>query len=268
MQCVIHNAVIAVMPDLWYNQSMFILQKISCFIDKKQILKNVDLDIPAGQVHALMGANGSGKSTLVHTAAGDPFYDVSGVIFLNGENISELSVHERARKGLLVSFQQPPAIPGLSVFTFLTETYRALVDKNVNIISLKTKIESALDILQMKYSFMERNFNDGFSGGERKRFELLQLLLFKPSMIILDEIDSGLDIDALKLVSQIINQLKQENAQTTVLLITHYQRIFDYIKPDRVHVLHEGVIQTSGDYGLVAQIEKQGYRGYTQTHTP
>ncbi len=232
---------------------------------RKKILKGINLTVQPGQVHAVMGPNGSGKSTLAHTLIGYPKYQVKqGTIFFNGTNITELPLDQRARLGLLLSFQHPQEIPGIGVFAFLKEAYRALTGNDSNVSEFQKHVFAMMDILAMDHALLYRKLHDGFSGGEKKRFEMLQMLLFNPNMVIFDEIDSGLDIDALKTVAHAIVYARQKNPAMSVLLITHYQRILNYIEPDTVHVLIDGIIAKSGDKRLLESLERDGYEQFGQ----
>jgi Fe-S cluster assembly ATP-binding protein len=207
-----------------------------------------------------MGPNGSGKSTLAATIIGHPSYEVTqGSITFMGIEINQLAVDKRAQIGIFLACQQPPEIPGVNIFTFLKEAYCALGGRGIGVKEFQAILHQALDFLGIEHSFVQRNLNEGFSGGEKKRLELLQLLLFKPQMAILDEIDSGLDVDALNLISKVIAKLRTENPAMIVLLITHYQRIIDQVMPDAVHVMRNGALICSGDYRLAHNIEKHGY---------
>ncbi len=239
---------------------MFCIKHLSVSIDEKHILKNLSLDMAPGSIHAVMGPNGSGKSTLAQTIIGNPAYEVkSGSIIYEGQSVLKLSPHQRANLGIFLSFQQPPAIPGLRVFNLLKEMRQAVTKDTIDFVGFEKEIQEYLDLLSMNCSFLERSCNDGFSGGEKKRFELLQLLVAQPKIVILDEIDSGLDIDALKLVAHVIQKLQRNNPEIIVLIITHYKRILDYILPDRVHVLVDGTIRESSDASLVQLLEQKGY---------
>lgn len=232
--------------------------------DGKKIINNLSLNLADGSLHAIMGPNGSGKSTLAHAIAGNPLYTIeSGSITYNNKDISSLPPHERARLGIFLSFQQPPAIPGLTVFNLLKELYQARFGQ-ISLELLHMTMLSHCQLLKLDQSFLERSCNDGFSGGEKKRLELLQLLILKPSLIILDEIDSGLDIDGLKLVEKIVTRIRREDKKATILLITHYQKILEYLKPDQIHIVANGAIAASGDQELLHSIERDGYRGYLQ----
>jgi len=239
---------------------------LSVSIEEKNIVSNLSLSIAPGSVHAIMGPNGSGKSTLAHTIAGNPLYKVThGDILFREKTITQLAPHRRARLCIYLSFQQPPAIPGLKVVSLLKEAYRALhPNDDIETESFQKQVMQYLALLKMDQSFLYRNCNEGFSGGERKRFELLQLLVLKPKFIILDEIDSGLDVDALKLVARVVNMLRAQDDQRSFLIITHYQRIFAHIKPDAVHILSGGRIMDAGDASLLQQVDQKGYDAYTQ----
>ena len=240
---------------------------LSISIEEKKILKDLTLAIAPGSIHAIMGPNGSGKSTMAHTIAGNPIYKVTnGDIQFKEKTITQLAPHQRARLGIFVSFQQPPAIPGLKVLSLLKEAYRALHPKDdIDTEQFQKQVEQYLALLRMDRAFLYRNCNEGFSGGERKRFELLQLLVLKPKFIILDEIDSGLDVDALALVARVVNMLRAQDDQRSFLIITHYQRILDHVQPDYVHVLCDGSIVDSGDASLVHQVDQKGYDAYKQS---
>jgi len=228
----------------------------------KEILKGVDLTIRSGETHAIMGPNGSGKSTLAYTIAGHPKYTVTeGEISLDGENVLEMSVDERARAGLFLAMQYPVEIPGVSVSNFLRTAKTSITGEALAIRPWITEVREAMSNLKMDSDFTERNVNEGFSGGEKKRHEILQLELLKPQFAILDETDSGLDVDALRVVSEGVNRIKQTNG-FGVLLITHYTRILNYIKPDFVHVFVAGKIAEEGGPELAERLEAEGYDRY------
>ena len=228
----------------------------------KQILRGVDLTISSGETHAVMGPNGSGKSTLAYSVAGHPKYEVTdGEILLDGENVLEMSVDERARAGLFLAMQYPVEIPGVSVSNFL-RTAKTAIDGEAPALRTWIKdVKGAMDNLRMDSTFTERNVNEGFSGGEKKRHEILQLELLKPKIAILDETDSGLDVDALKIVSEGVNRAKS-NTDLGVLLITHYTRILRYIQPDFVHVFVAGKVAEQGGPELAERLEAEGYDRY------
>ena len=228
----------------------------------KEILKGVDIVIRSGESHAIMGPNGSGKSTLAYTIAGHPKYEVTeGEILLDGENVLEMSVDERARAGLFLAMQYPVEIPGVSVSNFLRTAKTAIAGEAPALRNWIKDVRGAMDALHMDSSFTERNVNEGFSGGEKKRHEILQLELLKPKFAVLDETDSGLDVDALKIVSEGVNRAKSEN-DFGLLLITHYTRILKYIKPDFVHVFVAGKIAEQGGAELADRLEGEGDERY------
>jgi len=228
----------------------------------KEILKGVDLTIRSGETHAIMGPNGSGKSTLAYTIAGHPKYEVTeGEILLDGENVLEMSVDERARAGLFLAMQYPVEIPGVSVSNFLRTAKTAIAGEAPAIRPWTTEVKDAMANLKMDPAFTARNVNEGFSGGEKKRHEILQMELLKPQFAVLDETDSGLDVDALRIVSEGVNRAKAANG-FGVLLITHYTRILNYIKPDFVHVFVAGKIAEEGGPELAERLEAEGYDRY------
>ncbi|MEN9740856.1 MAG: Vegetative protein [Actinomycetota bacterium] len=229
---------------------------------KKDILKGVTLTINSGETHAIMGPNGSGKSTLAYTIAGHPRYTVeAGQILLDGEDVLEMSVDERARAGLFLAMQYPVEIPGVSVSNFLRTAKTAVDGEAPSLRTWVKDVKQAMADLKMDSSFAERNVNEGFSGGEKKRHEIVQLELLKPKFAVLDETDSGLDVDALKIVSEGVNRVK-ENTGLGVLLITHYTRILRYIRPDFVHVFVDGRIAEEGGPELAERLEEEGYDRY------
>ncbi len=242
---------------------MISIQNISLILDGKPILNDVSIDLLDGHVYALMGPNGSGKSSLAQLLAGNPEYKSSlGAFMVAGENFLDLTPDERARRGLFVVFQQSPAIPGLSVFNFLKEAAYIRYKSHQDVIAFEQQVIEYMDFLGLSRSFLYRSLHDGFSGGEKKRFELLQMLVLQPTWIILDEIDSGLDVDALKLVAQTIENLKGKNPALIVLCITHYQRMASYLQPSQVYILVKGSIVAKGDFALINQIEADGYQPY------
>ncbi|WP_110589206.1 Fe-S cluster assembly ATPase SufC [Microbacterium suaedae] len=232
------------------------------------ILNGVNLTIRSGETHAIMGPNGSGKSTLASTIAGHPKYTVtSGTITLDGEDVLEMAVDERARAGLFLAMQYPVEIPGVTVTNFLRTAKTALDGEAPSIRHWTKDVTAGMKNLRMDPKFAQRNVNEGFSGGEKKRHEILQLELLKPQIAILDETDSGLDVDALKVVSEGVNRAK-ENTGLGALLITHYTRILRYIKPDFVHVMVAGQIVEEGGSELADRLENEGYAGYLPEDTP
>lgn len=230
----------------------------------KQILRGVDLTINSGETHAIMGPNGSGKSTLAYTIAGHPKYTVDeGSITLDGEDVLEMSVDERAKAGLFLAMQYPVEIPGVTVTNFL-RTAKTSIDGEAPALRAWVKdVREAMSNLRMDPAFSERNVNEGFSGGEKKRHEILQLELLKPKIAVLDETDSGLDVDALKVVSEGVNRAKEQSGMG-VLLITHYTRILRYIKPDFVHVFVNGKVAEQGGPELADRLENEGYDSYLE----
>jgi Fe-S cluster assembly ATP-binding protein len=228
----------------------------------KQILRGVDLSISSGETHAVMGPNGSGKSTLAYSVAGHPKYEITdGEILLDGENVLEMSVDERARAGLFLAMQYPVEVPGVSVSNFLRTAKTAISGEAPALREWVGDLKTAMKNLRMDSDFTERNVNEGFSGGEKKRHEILQLELLKPKIAILDETDSGLDVDALKIVSEGVNRAKA-NTDLGVLLITHYTRILRYIQPDFVHVFVAGKVAEQGGPELAERLEAEGYDRY------
>jgi Fe-S cluster assembly ATP-binding protein len=229
---------------------------------KKPILKGVDLEIKQGEIHAIMGPNGSGKSTLAYTIAGHPRYTVDGgSITLDGENVLSMSVDERARAGLFLAMQYPVEIPGVTVANFLRTAKTAIDGEAPSIRSWGPTLKQAMTDLKMDPAFAARNVNEGFSGGEKKRHEIVQLELLKPKFAVLDETDSGLDVDALKIVSEGVNRA-HTNTGLGILLITHYTRILRYIKPDFVHVFVDGKVAEEGGPELADRLENEGYDRY------
>ena len=227
----------------------------------KQILRGVNLTIKSGETHAIMGPNGSGKSTLAYTIAGHPRYTVdSGSITLDGADVLEMSIDERARAGLFLAMQYPVEIPGVTVSNFLRTAKTALDGEAPALRSWIKDLRGSMEAMRMDTSFAERNVNEGFSGGEKKRNEVLQLAMLQPKLAILDETDSGLDIDALKVVADGVNALRAPDR--SFLIITHYQRLLDYIKPDVVHVLAKGKIRKTGGPELALELEKNGYADF------
>jgi Fe-S cluster assembly ATP-binding protein len=237
---------------------LFVIEDLQVRIEGKEILKGVSLSINRGEVHALMGPNGSGKSTLANTLMGHPRYEVTGGrVLFKGEDILGLKPDRRARKGLFLAFQYPTAIPGVTMVNFLRASLKAVRGSDVPVREFRTILKETMDLLKVDESFARRYVNDGFSGGEKKRAEVLQLGVLRPEMTILDETDSGLDIDALRTVAEGVSALMSPNIG--VLIITHYQRILNYIKPDFVHVMFDGRIVKSGGRELAEELEAKGY---------
>ena len=227
----------------------------------KEILRGIDLDLREGEVHALMGPNGSGKSTLANVLLGHPAYEVTGgSVRLDGQDVLAMKTNERAALGLFLAFQYPVEVPGVTVGKFLkraVELRRASSGTPLNVSAFIKELRSSLQVLEMSQDFINRSLNQGFSGGEKKRMEVVQMLALKPSFAILDETDSGLDIDALKIVARGVNHLRSPGFGA--LVITHYQRILDHLKPDVVHVMYRGRIVATGGNELVAELESRGY---------
>jgi Fe-S cluster assembly ATP-binding protein len=241
---------------------MLKIKNIHAKIEDKGILKGIDLEIKAGEIHAIMGPNGSGKSTLASVITGKEEYEVTeGEILFENEDLEEVSPEERAHKGIFMSFQYPIEIPGITTTNFIktaiNETRKARGENDMPAKDMLKMLREKCDLLDIDQKFLSRSINDGFSGGEKKRNEIFQMAMLEPKLAILDETDSGLDIDALKIVANGVNKLKsQDNA---VLVITHYQRLLDYIVPDYVHVLFDGKIVKSGTKDLAHELEKKGY---------
>ena len=241
---------------------MLTIDNLHVSVEGKAILNGINLDVRAGEVHAIMGPNGSGKSTLSAAIAGNESYDVvKGDILFKGENIIELAPEERAHKGIFLSFQYPIEIPGITVTNFIktsiNSNLKARGESDMPANKMLKKIREKAALLEIDSKFLSRSLNEGFSGGEKKRNEIFQMAMLEPSLSILDETDSGLDIDALKIVANGVNKLK--NKSNAIIVITHYQRLLDYIIPDYVHVLHEGKIVKSGGKELAHELEEKGY---------
>ena len=231
-------------------------------VEGKSILNGINLDVKSGEVHAIMGPNGSGKSTLSSAIAGNESYEViKGNILFRGENIVDMAPEERAHKGIFMSFQYPVEIPGITVTNFIktsiNSNLRARGEEEMPANLMLKKIREKAELLEIDSKFLSRSLNEGFSGGEKKRNEIFQMAMLEPSLSILDETDSGLDIDALKIVANGVNKLR--NKDNAVVVITHYQRLLEYIIPDFVHVLHEGKIVKSGTKDLAHELEEKGY---------
>lgn len=239
------------------------IKNLKVEIDNKTILNNFNLNINDGEIHVIMGPNGVGKSTLSKVILNEPNYKVTkGDIIFNEESILKLSTDERARKGIFLAMQNPMEIEGLSNQDFLRTALSSKYNKKIGLYDFILKCEKAVDELKMNKNLIQRSLNVGFSGGEKKKNEVLQIKLLEPSFIILDELDSGLDIDSLKISASNINDYKKNNPNTSILIITHYNSILKYIKPDYVHILYNGKIIKSSDYTLALDIEKNGYDKY------
>ena len=238
--------------------SILNIKKLHVNVDGKPILNGVDLEVKSGEVHAIMGPNVTGKSTLASALMGNPKFEViSGSVTMENQDLLEMEVDERARAGLFLAMQYPAEVPGVTNSDFMRQALRAVSEKEVNVIDFAMKYENAIKDLKMKENMAHRYLNEGFSGGERKRNEILQLKILKPKIAILDEIDSGLDVDALKIVGKNVSEMI--NSNFGCILITHYQRILKYIKPTHVHIMIDGKIALSGGEELIEKIDKNGY---------
>lgn len=238
---------------------MIKVSDLSVKIEDKDILKGVDLEVFPNKVHALMGQNGSGKSTLAQVIMGSPFYTVTqGVITFGGKNIIDVSPNERSLEGIFLSFQYPSEVPGVSIQNYLRMIYNKKNSTSLSPAAFRKILAEKMDVLEIKEDFMNRSLNEGFSGGEKKRMEMLQMLLLEPKVVILDEVDSGLDIDAIKIVSKAVNYLK-EKSNSSILIITHYTRILNYIEPEFVHIMSDGKIVKEGGKDLAYKLEEHGY---------
>jgi len=253
---------------------MLSIKNLHCKVDGQEVLRGINLDIKAGEVHAIMGPNGSGKSTLSKVLAGHSDYEVTQGevkydVNFKPQDLLKMGPDERAREGVFLAFQYPVEVPGLSNITFLRTAFNSICRhqgvQEMSETAFRNFVEKKAALVDLNPSFLERSVNEGFSGGEKKRNEILQMAVLNPRLAILDETDSGLDIDSLKVVAQGVNKLKSEH--NAILLITHYQRLLDYIVPDYVHVLHKGKIVQSGDKSLALKLEKQGYDWLTRTNS-
>ena len=241
------------------------IKNLTASIDNKKIIDNLTIDIKKGEVHALMGQNGSGKSTFSNILAGKEEYEIhSDEMTFNGRKLSDLSIEERSRNGLFLAFQYPVEIPGVSIIPFLRSAINSKLKNEgkdeVDQIKFTKEVREKASIFGISSNMLNRSVNEGFSGGEKKRFEILQMSVLKPKLSILDETDSGLDVDALKIVTEGVNKLK--DPESSFLIITHYQRLLDFITPDFVHVLHKGNIVETGDKSIAIEIEKNGYKKF------
>lgn len=242
---------------------MLIIDKLKVNIGKKQILTGVNLQLKPGELMAVMGPNGSGKSTLAYSLVGHPGYKIAGgKINLNGQNLGKLAVDKRAQLGLFLAFQYPVAVAGVDLQNLLRQAYSHRFGKKLAPFEFRNKLAATVKLLGLPPSFIDRSVNEGFSGGEKKKSEILQMAILRPKYAILDEIDSGLDIDAIKVVAGAISQVRRNNPSIGLLLITHYRRILDYLKVDRVVIMKAGRIVKEGDQRLVGQLEKSGYAGF------
>ncbi len=243
------------------SENLIEIKNLHVTVEDKEILKGLNLSIQKGEVHVLMGPNGAGKSTLVNTIMGHPKYNVtSGKICLEGKDITHAKTDERARRGLFLSFQSPEEIPGVSVENFLRTSYGAITQKPVKIFAFKKELENTMAELQMNKSYAERALNVGFSGGEKKKNEILQMLMLQPKLAILDETDSGLDVDAVKIVSKGVEKYK--NDENGLLIITHSTRILEFVDVSQVHILVNGRIVHTGDRSLIDEVNTSGFAKY------
>ncbi|MDA8271238.1 MAG: Fe-S cluster assembly ATPase SufC [Actinomycetota bacterium] len=245
--------------------SLFEIKDLHVAAGEQEILKGLSLTIKKGEVHAIMGPNGSGKSTLANTLLGNPDYEVtSGSILFHGEDITSWSTDARAKAGVFLAFQYPQEIAGVSIIQFLRQAVSARKADDVSAIEIRFSIMEWMGKLGMDPSFAQRYLNEGFSGGEKKRNEILQMAMLEPEIAILDETDSGLDIDALRVVARGVNEVKKENSDLGIVLITHYQRILDELAPDFVHIMINGKIVASGGMELSQKLESEGYEGWRE----
>jgi Fe-S cluster assembly ATP-binding protein len=237
---------------------MLKIEDLHVEIDGQEIVKGLDLEVGKGEIHAIMGPNGSGKSTLANVLMGHPRYEVTGgSITFQGEDVFELEPDERAKLGMFLAFQYPSEVPGVSVANFLRTAVNSVREEELNPMEMYRLLQEKMSIMQMDPKFAERYLNEGFSGGEKKRNEILQMLMLDPRLAIMDETDSGLDIDALQVVAKGVNEMK--GPEFSAVIITHYQRILRYIEPDRVHVMLDGRLVTSGGKELADDLEEKGY---------
>ena len=249
------------------SQTLLVIENLHVTVEGKPILKGVSVELAAGEVHAIMGPNGSGKSTLSFCLMGHPKYVITeGRILYQGRDIAALPPDERAKAGIFLAFQYPTAIPGVTITNFLRSALKAVRAGEVSIKDFRQLVKAQMKTLGIQDGFMNRYVNDGFSGGEKKRLEILQLAVLQPRLAVLDETDSGLDIDALQVVASGINAMR--TPQRGILLITHYQRLLNYIKPDRVHVMVDGAIAKSGGAELALELEREGYKGFRPAMAP
>lgn len=249
------------MVSINQGSGVFKLQSISVSIDGVKVVEEVSLTIQPGQLHVCMGPNGSGKSSLAYALVGHPRYTTAGDLLLNDETIFTLSPEKRARAGIFLSMQYPQEIPGVSVRTFLRESFRALHPQELMDL-FEERLNHALAVLKFDASFLNRGLHEGFSGGEKKRCEMVQLLVLQPKIAILDEIDSGLDVDSLVLVGKALQSFRKICPQSSLFLITHYQKILEYVSPDKVHIMKEGRLVSSGGLDLLKAIQEKGYEQF------
>lgn len=244
---------------------LFKIESLRAGAEGTEILKGLDLTVNAGEVHAIMGPNGSGKSTLANTLLGNPGYEVTGgKVLYKGEDITDWEPDVRGKAGIFLAFQYPEEIPGVPVIQFLRQSLSARKGIDLSVLELRLSVLKWMDRLEMDHTFMDRYLNEGFSGGEKKRNEVLQMAILEPDIAIMDETDSGLDIDALRTVAKGVQEVRKERPQLGVVLITHYQRLLDEIKPDFVHIMVDGRIVESGGAELAKRLEAEGYEAWRQ----
>ncbi|HOY46561.1 MAG TPA: Fe-S cluster assembly ATPase SufC [Candidatus Dojkabacteria bacterium] len=246
---------------------MLKVENLTCQIADRVILKDLDLEIKKGEISVLMGPNGSGKSTLAKLLMGHPECEISkGKIIFQGKNITELDVTERARKGIFLAFQHPLEIPGVNFRSYLRLAFNSMRSKKeqLPVFKFRNLLQEKAKLFNIPDKLLNRNLNEGLSGGEKKKMEILQMAILNPKLAILDETDSGLDIDALAIVFENIAKLKSQNPDLSVLIITHYHKVFTYLKPDRVNIIYHGTIVETGDAALLDKIEKNGYKQYEE----
>lgn len=240
---------------------MMKIKNLTVCIENKEIIKDLSLELKAGEIHALNGPVGSGKSVLAYTLLGHPKCKITdGAIYFNDNDITDIAISKRAKLGIFLAFKCPQKVPGLQVFTFLKEVYSTFTGKQITVADFKILLEQKMQLLKMNIAFMYRNLNEDFSVLEKKRIEMLQLLLVNPNLAIIDEVDSELDIDSLKIIAKVVNLCKKQNPNFTLILVTHYQKILDYIIPDFIHTFQDGNIIQSSNYKLAHESEVQGYQ--------
>lgn len=243
------------------SEKLLKIENLKTKIEEKSILKGLNLQIGKGEVHVIMGPNGAGKSTLANTLMGHPKYEVTeGEIIFEGESIKDAKADERAKKGIFLSFQYPEEIPGVTVENFIRTAKAAVTGQPIKVMAFKRQLKEKMEALEMKEEYASRYLNQGFSGGEKKKNEILQMAILEPKLTILDETDSGLDVDAIKIVSKGVQQF--HNEENSILIITHHNKILDYLKPDYVHIMVDGRIVKTGDFSLAKEIEANGYEAY------
>jgi Fe-S cluster assembly ATP-binding protein len=244
-------------------EPLFVIEDLHVAVEGNEILRGVDLTVDQGELHALMGPNGSGKSTLANTLMGAPDYEITGGhVRFKGEDITDWDPDVRGKAGIFLAFQYPEEIPGVSVIQFLRQALSARRGIDLSVLELRLSLMQWMQRLEMDPAFADRFLNEGFSGGEKKRNEILQMAVLEPELAILDETDSGLDIDALRIVARGVQEVRTDRPQLGALLITHYQRILDHLQPDRVHILMDGRVVDSGGPELAQRLEEEGYEGW------